>query len=115
MQRRGLNLLRPETDEQEMVDFDQRQYRLMLDRLVAFDEGRIRLDTLVDDLEGLLNILAEPDPAWKRTFLGFWGELEEERAYALFKEIKAFDEETTQSLRAKVAELEQLVRQKIDH
>jgi hypothetical protein len=98
-----------------MADFDQRQYRLMLDRLVAFDEGRIRLDTLVDDLEGLLNVLAEPDPAWKRTFLGIWGELEEERADALFKEVKAFDEETTQSLRATVAELEQLVRQKIDH
>jgi hypothetical protein len=37
-----------------MSDYNQRQYRLMLDRLNAFEKGALSLDRLVVDLESLL-------------------------------------------------------------
>ena len=98
-----------------MPDADQAHYRLMLDRLTAFEEGQIPLDRLVDDLEGLLNVLAKVEPTWEEMFLGLWGELEDERAYALFKGIKVLDEETSEGLRATVAQLKELVQKRIEH
>jgi hypothetical protein len=95
-----------------MSDYDQRQYRLMLERLTAFEQGRLRLDMLVNDLEGLLNALEEVQPAWKQTFFHYWGKLEDERGLALFKGL--IDEETSQRLRAAISQLKLLVLEKID-
>lgn len=96
-----------------MSEFDQRQYQLMLDRLVAFEHGRIRLDSLVDDLDGLLNALKGIEPAWKRSFLHQWGRLEVERAFALSENITAFDEETTRRLLEAVVHLKLIVGEKM--
>ena len=72
------------------------------------------LDALVDSLEGLLNALEGTSASWKQTFLHEWGKLEDERAYALFKNLEVFDQETTQRIRHAVSKLKLLVLEKID-
>lgn len=50
-----------------MHDFDQRQYTLMLKSLEDFLAGRMLLDTLINNLEGLLNMLSSDDKKYGRT------------------------------------------------
>jgi hypothetical protein len=97
-----------------MSDHDQRQYWQMLESLTAFEQGLLRLDRLVINLEGLLNALQEVKPAWKQTFLHHWGKLEDERAFALFKGLNVLDAEMSQRLREAVSQLKLLVLEKID-
>jgi hypothetical protein len=96
-----------------MSEFNQRQYGLMLDRLNAFEKGTLSLDRLVVDLEGLLNALQGVASSWKQTFLGDWGELEDERAYALFRNIHILDEETSERIRQTVFRLKRSVLEKM--
>ena len=97
-----------------MSEYNERQYRLMLEHLVKFENGEIALDTLVDSLEGLLNVLENVSHPWKQEFLHDWGKLEQERAYALFKNIRTFDEATTERIRIAVAKLKLRVLEQID-
>ena len=71
-----------------MSEHNQRQYLRMLNQLTRFEEGQIRIDALVDGLEGLFNALENVPESWKSAFLQQWGELEDERAYALFKNFR---------------------------
>ena len=95
-------------------DHNERQYRLMLSQLARFDEGQITLDVLVDDLEGLLNALEGISSSWKQTFLHEWGKLEDERAYAVFKNLRILDQETSDRIRSVLSRLKLLVLEKID-
>jgi len=96
-----------------MSEYDQRQYRLMLDWLVAFEEGKLPLDKLVDDLEALMNVLEEAPPGWKNSFLSDWITLEEMRASALFKGLRTFDDRSTQIIRAATAQMKLMVLEQI--
>jgi hypothetical protein len=97
-----------------MSDHDERQYRLMLSQLARFDESQITLGVLVDDLEGLLNALEGISSSWKQTFLHEWGKLEDERAYALFKNLQVLDQETSERIRPVLSRLKLLILEKID-
>jgi hypothetical protein len=97
-----------------MSEYNERQYRLMLTQLRRFEEGQTKLDALVDGLEGLLNSLEDISTSWKQAFLREWGKLEDERAYALFKNLQVLDQETSQRLRLAASRLELLVLEKID-
>jgi hypothetical protein len=97
-----------------MSEYNERQYRLMLAQLRRFEEGQTKLDALVDGLEGLLNSLEYISTSWRQAFLREWGRLEDERAYALFKNIQVFDQETSHRLRLAASRLKLLVLEKID-
>jgi hypothetical protein len=100
-----------------MSDYDQRQYRLMLEMLTAFEQGTIDLHTLgplIDNLEGLLNVLQSAGPSWKDRFLQDWGVLEDTRGFAIFKGAAVFNDETTGLLRASIAKLKLLALEQID-
>ena len=86
----------------------------MLNQLIKFGEGQIALDVLVNDLEGLLNALEGISSSWKQAFLHEWGKLEDERAYALFKNLQRLDQETSQRIRLPVSKLKLLVLEKVD-
>ena len=87
------------------AEYNERQYRLMLDQLTSFENGQLQLDTLVDNLEGLLNALDGVSDLWRETLFREWAKLEDERAYALFEGTKTFDHETTERLRSAAARL----------
>lgn len=97
-----------------MSEYDQRQYRLMLDRITAFERGAVSLDKLVVDLEGLLNALEVAEHSWKETFRHYWGTLETGRAFALSEGISNFSAEASRALRDAAAHLKLLVLEKID-
>jgi hypothetical protein len=97
-----------------MLERNERQYRLMLDQLTNFENDGLALDTLVDNLDGLLNALEEVAVSWKQTFLQEWGKLEDERAYALCKGVQAFDNEASEWIRSTVARLKLRVLEQID-
>jgi hypothetical protein len=98
----------------KMSEYNDRRYRLMLEQLVRFENGEIALDALVNSLEALLNVLEDVSLPWKQDFLHDWGKLEDERAYALFKNIRTFDEPTTERIRTAVAKLKLRVLEQID-
>jgi hypothetical protein len=97
-----------------MSEHNKRQYHLILGHLTSFENGQLGLETLVDNLEGLLNALEAVPISWKQTFLQEWGKLEDERAYALFKNVRAFDQEATQRIRTAVSKLKLIVLEQID-
>ena len=91
---------------------DLKQYHLMLSRLEAFRRSDINIDALIADLRGLLNALHEADPDWKQTFLHWWGQIEDARAYARYREAKVLSPEETQNVFEAVQQLETLIRGK---
>jgi hypothetical protein len=96
-----------------MSDFDQRQYALMLKSLDGFSSGRMRIDTLISNLEGLLNALHNADKEWKQSFLRIWGHIEEARAYALSLNAEALDAEAMERVAAAVGKLRLMVLGKL--
>jgi hypothetical protein len=97
-----------------MSDYDQRQFRLMLERLDAFARGRIAIDRLIIDLQGLLNALQMLDPKWKQSFLRHWGHLEEARAVALDREATTLNEREAKVAFDAAMQLRLLVLEQID-
>lgn len=97
-----------------MSEYDQRQYRLMLDRLNGFERGIIGIGKLIDDLYALVNVLESAPDSWKRYFLQEWGDLEITRAGALDREQKKFQEHEIQIIRDAVAKMKLLALQAID-
>ncbi len=70
-----------------MTHYDSRQFKLMLQRLVAFEMKSISLGQLVSDLEALNSALQEVDTYWSNAFLAQWSVLEDVHADALDREI----------------------------
>jgi hypothetical protein len=66
-----------------MSDYDNRQYRRMLDQIKDFESKRIDLEHLINGLESLLCALEEANAGWKSEFQSKWGLLEEVYAVAL--------------------------------
>lgn len=105
-----------------MSDYDQRQYRRMLERLDWLEEGNF-LSSLTTDLTVLLYALEAKDPAWARAFENGVGELDDDISVAVVqweeegelanKEI-SFGEEALKRMRETVVELKRLVLQKIE-
>jgi len=70
-----------------MTHYDSRQFKLMLQRLVAFEMKSISLGQLVSGLEALNSALQEVDTYWSTAFLAQWSVLEDVHADALDREI----------------------------
>ena len=85
----------------------------MLKSLEDFLAGRMLLDTLINNLEGLLNILSSDDKIWKDSFLSLWGRLEDARAVALFRNAGALDAGASERVAAAAKELKAMVLEKL--
>jgi len=97
-----------------MSEFDQRQYRLIVDQLKRFTSKEIDLGTVVDNLEGLLNAIERVDEGWKDAFLSQWGKLEDARAFALYKGLNELDSATAERVQDAVAQLKLMALERID-
>jgi hypothetical protein len=105
-----------------MSEYDQRQYRRMLERLEWIEEGEFS-SSLATDLSVLLGALEAREAEWERNFQNGLGGLDEDISVAVFrweeegepasKDI-SFDEETVKRMRETVAKLKQLVLRKIE-
>jgi hypothetical protein len=97
-----------------MSEYDQRQYRLMLGRLKAFEAGQITIDSLIADLRGLVQALLQAEPSWKQTFLEYWADLEVARALALSRESNELTDTEITAVRDATAKMRLLALEKID-
>lgn len=73
----------PKTED---LEYDIRQYTVMLDKLRSWEQTNFPLGELVTDLEALTAVLKLVNEDWKQDFIRKVGTLEEVYAYALFKE-----------------------------
>jgi len=83
-----------------MSEYNQRQYRLMLDEINRYEREKVNLDRLVNALEGLLNVLERVPESWRIAFLSEWGKLEDARAVAKFQQTEPNDESIRRTLEA---------------
>jgi len=96
-------------------DYDQRQYRRMLERLEAFEIGDLHMFQLVGDLETLLTVLEdEVDEGWAGEFSGLCCELEVIRAFSLDRGDKVLSDEDMRRSREIAGQLKRIVLPKID-
>jgi len=96
-----------------MSEYDQRQYKMMLERINAFANGQIDLHKLTDDLDGLLNVLEKVNADWRQNFLHYWGKLEDARAVALERTNVVVDNDAVNRVSLAISQLRQLVLQVI--
>ncbi|MBA3957553.1 MAG: hypothetical protein H0X51_04045 [Parachlamydiaceae bacterium] len=96
-----------------MNAYDQRQLRLMIDKINRFKKDTISLRFLIDDLNGLLEVLEESDDNWKRQFRIFWADLEITYAVALFKEKKVLDAQDVVRIDNAIENILTLIQEKL--
>jgi hypothetical protein len=106
-----------------MSEYDQRQYRLMLDRLEFFDDGDSFHPSVLPDLDVLVRVLEAPDPSWTSAFHDGLERLEIDTSIAFFRWEAAgepasedffYTEEAIERMRETVVEMKRLVLQKIE-
>ncbi len=98
-----------------MTSDQERQLRMMADKLAAFENCEIALDCLIADLEGLFNALGPADEDWREAFWDSWGELEMSYALALHRSPEPMDETSERLMWEAVANLKSLVTAKLSH
>jgi hypothetical protein len=91
---------------------DQRLFTEMEAALRSFDAGQITFRALLDRLESCLDNLSDEDVPWKDAFQHQWSGLEQEYAYASFKEQKTILESDMPAVEAALAELKRLIAKK---
>src|SRR3989338_1481231 len=94
-------------------EYDQRQYRLMEQRILHYERGEITLNTLIFELEALLCVLHMEDEEWKKSFRSAWWILEEVYAVALYEGKAALSSEDRELIKKSIDTLRQLVASKI--
>ena len=93
-----------------LVDRERRQFRLMDDRLCAFQDENIYIATVISDLEGLFRALELTSEDWIERFRCAWGELEVSYAVALDR-LEPIPKATDPSIHGAVEEMRLLVAQ----
>ncbi len=97
-----------------MSEYNQRQYRLMLEKLNAFERAKINLNRLANDLEGLLNVLEEISEWWKNAFIRDLVVLLETSAVAMEEGIEYFDDRASTCILESAGRLKLLVLEQIN-
>jgi hypothetical protein len=96
-----------------MNEFDKRQLNIMIQKIHSFNEGHLHLSDLIYDLEALLNILTNQDQPWKATFRGYWWNLEQVYAFALYEEKSRLDSEDQKIVNDTIEDLKSLIYTKL--
>lgn len=66
-----------------MSEYDQRQLHLMSEYIKEFEQGKLKLESLIDTLEALIVSLQTTPASWKDAFESEWWTLEQLYAVAL--------------------------------
>lgn len=96
-----------------MTSDQERNLRMMLSKLAAFENSELALSSLIPELEGLFNAVDLADPDWREGFWDLWGDLEISYALALNRGWKSLDEVREKIVAQAVADLKSLVGAKL--
>ena len=80
--------------------------------LRSFDGGQITFRALLDRLESCLDNLSDEDLPWKDAYRHQWSGLEQEYAYASFKEQKTILESSMPAVESALGEVKRLIAEK---
>ncbi|WP_394828245.1 hypothetical protein [Pendulispora albinea] len=87
-----------------------RQYALMKDKLLEFNDGKLPLSNLIDSLRALLDNVEEVSSQWRESFGQHWWTLEQVYAVALDRgNLEALPIESKVLVAEAVTELRRLV------
>lgn len=90
-------------------EYNVRQLELMQDKIKQYQEGQIRIDQLIHDLEALFNCLEGIDKTWKGAFLSSWDILEITYASALYNNKNSLDDNDMVEINKGLKELDILI------
>ena len=93
-----------------LTDHDRRQLERMAERLILFQEGKLSLQVLINDLDFLLHALEAIDADARQTLQENWETLEEVYSVAIGMNQGVVDEEATSLIHKSVATLLQHIR-----
>jgi hypothetical protein len=98
----------------EMSDYNQSQYRLILAQLVEFEEGTLSLHSLVPDIQEPFRNLVGEEEAWKKRFMEHWRVLDQISSAETYRGYRGFlGNEEADALHA-VAALRAMTQDRID-
>jgi hypothetical protein len=93
---------------------DKNQYQLIKKYIEEFEEGKLRLDELIKNLEEIIESLKTTEQAeqeWKDLFNNEWWTLEQVYAVALYREEKILDTESHNSVYEAIDNMKSLLEQ----
>jgi hypothetical protein len=85
----------------------------MIQKIHEFEERSLHLSDLIYDLEALVNLLNDQDSHWKDLFVGYWWDLEQVYAVALYKNIPNLDFNDQQTIKDAIENLKKLIKMKL--
>ncbi len=104
----------PENDLKQLdLEYDERQYSLMLQKISAFERGDLYLVHLIGDLNGLLDVLTGHDLEWQQTFTGYWWDLEQVYAVAMDEDRSHFDRDDQKIISEALEGLKTIIHEKL--
>lgn len=95
------------------IEYNKRQYRLILRKIDDYGRGAIKLGELVGDLDALRLALQNPSDHWLREFESAWGKLEDVFAVMLDESRSEFDAIDTELISNALRDIRLLVDSKL--
>jgi len=94
-------------------EFDQRQYKMMLDYINAYESGQIGMNLLITNLEALLNFLKETSKDWEEKFYKQWTVLDEFYAFVCYENRKCFNKDESKIVNEALRQMKILISKQI--
>ena len=95
------------------IEYDNRQLKLMIQKISAFEQGDLYLIYLIDDLDGLVKALTSHDQEWKKNFTSYWWDLEQVYAVAASEDRSYLDPDDKKIIEGAILELKKLINLKL--
>ena len=94
-------------------EYDLRQLKIMVHKINAYKTGKLHIHDLIYDLEALLNVLIEIDEEWKQYFKGYWWDLEQCHAFALYEGNRSFNDDDELIIMKAIQNLTKMIEKKM--
>lgn len=96
----------------ETDDYNERQYKRMLQMIEAYECRQIGVATLIDNVYGLIRALEGVSDEWRSSLLRKWGPLEEVYAVSLHQGKTDLDDCDRKEIEAALADLKEALEKR---
>ena len=94
-------------------EYDQRQYRRMLQTIFRYENGNDSLRNLVYDLQTLVGVLEEKDIGWSTRYTNLWGPIDDIYQVVVSYKGKGITEDDQREILNRTAALKSLIAEKV--
>lgn len=96
----------------ESDDYNERQYKRMLQTIEAYECRQIGLLTLINNVDGLIRALEGVSDEWRSSLIGKWAPLEVVYAFALEQGKTDLDDRDRKRIEAALADLKEALEKR---